>query len=534
MRGRAGRILLVAGLLALALSALQMRPAPLEPGVPVNASLPLVHYAALALLLLAFLFPASPLERTLAACAAVLAVALPTALLLPFGKFHDSDRNLVTSLAVIDGRGTEVYGGAYPGFWTFAGLLARATDADPWAFVRLFPLLVTLLYLALAVLLARGLARGGDGPEGAWTGAVVAGLLVLGPLVWIRNNLAPEALGFALGLLVLYAAARERGTASLIVFAVAALAVVVSHPLSPLLLLPGVLVLVLFPWRRGAAAPSAPARSAWSPQGAYLLGVFAFLYVAWLSFQGAKIVGRILIVVREALAADETTAVSQGSILPGTLTPVLVGLAAMGLLGLACAWLAWRGRRDRMVILSFAWVAAMVPALIAAAGGRFLTRPLLFLLVPFAILFAWGLARAEGRPRAALAAVLVVALCAGTWAGGYLESYDRTSATEVAAYAFAYARADPADVYQPKLTVHFDAEGRPFEGLPLAPTGTRAYDPARAAAAPVRIATEQSLAYAALQKLAPWPADVRALAEGAEADASLVYVNGDAAVFVQA
>lgn len=523
--------------LALAASVVLLAPAAYSPGTPVYRHMPFPYPVALAVAAGATFLARRPRLRLFAASVTALVVALPLVVLLPHGHLHDSNRNLLFGLETLAGRRTGMYHDAFPGYWSLVGLLQHLTGASPWLFLRGYTVGVTLAYALLAALAARGVLRDLGLPAERREPAIgvsVLFLLALGPFVWVRNNVAPETYGFALSFVLLYLAvesAKDFVVSGL--FVLVASALIVSHPLSPVLVAPG--LLAASGWRAATlrSAVRAGARAIAKP----LYAAVGILYVTWILYASPWIVPHTRGILAEAFDGEkEVTGLTR--VLPGSEGIVLLNAAFLAVLALAVLLAVFGARRGPVVRFVTLWFVFMGPILAITVGGKFFSRPLLFLLVPTSLLVAHGFTRLEhgdvarpgARPRlgaAATAVALVAVALVGVTRAGYVESVDRPTSDEIGAYAYAY-RASPL-VYRSSLGVHFDGDGtRLVAGDPLQ-GGGRAYDPARADCFPYRILTRHALAYGAMQGRNEWPlAPARAAEE--EGDVSILYANADALV----
>ncbi|MEA3202050.1 MAG: hypothetical protein QOE90_3478 [Thermoplasmata archaeon] len=522
--------LLAAGLALLGIACWSAGPLPFSPGLPVYAAMPVAYFASLAILVTATFVARRPSLRVAGTLASIVAATLPVCLLLPYGKFHDSPNNLLASIVTIHGGTTLLYQGGFPGFWILTGYLFDASGLDPWVFSRLFPLGVMVVYVGTFELLIAGLFRE-ESRDAGWGRAEAAGallLLVVGQLIWMRNNLAPETIGFALSMVLVYLLVRRRDSLwFLAMFAITALALIASHPLSPLLVLPGVLVaLVEYPrsQKKGIVA-----RLFQAPFENVLL-IFLILYLAWILYESGWIVGHAVGLVSEALTSErEVTGITR--VIPGS---EWVGIAkAVFFVGMA-AWLALpliKLRRDRFLRTSLLWIALMGPIFVAALGGRFFSRPLLFVLVPISLAAAWLVGRTLLRPSnlAWLSLGFALLVVVGTVSTGYVESYDRVTTSELQAYSYAYA--NERSVYTPALRLPFKADGSPLPHGDETVGPARGYNTTLATLYTIHIVTPQSLAYAALEQGTPWPVNATRIAE-AEPLSGVIYANHDSLVLL--
>jgi len=495
-----------------------------EPGVPLWFQMPPAYFAAYANALVAAFVATRPRTRVLAAMTAGFLTVIPVVLLLPYGHLHDTNRNLLIAIQTLAGTPSGMYRDAYPGFWTFVGFAHYLSGLAPWIFIRLYPLASVAAYAALGYLVLREAmrrTRSSSPVIGVATGISLIVLLAVAPLVWMRTNLAPESYGLAMGMLLVYLAMRRRdGTIFAVAFFAAAAALTVSHPLSPLLVLPA--LLAVLGMESGAIVGGV--KNALKAFPLQIGGTVLAMWIAWITYRSDWIFNHARGIVVDALEKDkEVTGVTR--LLEGTEWVLLANVTFLALLALALAPFvlrAWKSDLGRFAIL---WGVFMGPLLVGTAGGKFFSRPILVLFVPLAAVVGWSYAALDWRRTWKVAAIflLVLAGIAGSLRNGYVESYDRPTGAEVQAFEYIYAQDEVA--YRSSLGIHFTAANAPLDAKGLLQGGGRALAPDQAQFYSLRLVTAQAVTYAALEGAAP--STITGLVCD---DASVVFDNGGAIV----
>ena len=167
--------------------------------------------------------------------------------IFPFSIHHDSLCNLYSSSL---GKGGYA-GGLIAGFYALNDLLINTCNVKILFLARLYPTFSWLLYVLSLIFFYRSIAN--SLPQ---TGSEIAFLyymLILTPTIWLRLNAAPQTLGFLLSIYILALLARTIRRYSFIkvlFLSLSYLALSLSHPLTPLLLMPGIfsIVVLMYPW----------------------------------------------------------------------------------------------------------------------------------------------------------------------------------------------------------------------------------------------------------------------------------------------
>lgn len=506
------------------IAAVLATPAAYHPGTPLWREMPIAFHIAIATAVAAFALARSGDIRLICAVSGALIAVLPVVVLCPVGILHDSSRNLLIAEETLAGRPTGMYHDAYPGFWFLIGLLRHLGGGNAWDVLRWYPLWVTAIYSILLYLLGTEVfAAFGYDTEARKHGvaATILIALVIGSMIWMRNNLAPETFGFSIGIfltfLTLRAAIRWEWLA---LMGVAVVSLVVSHPLSPILIFPGMLAALAI---RSSTFREVAVRTL--NKSIWVLLPAAVLYLGWIMFQSSWIIDHARGIVVDALESEKHVS-GLNRFIPGTEQILFENLAFLLTLFIALAPLGLVALTTPLRKLVVPWGLFMAPILVGSVGGRFFSRPLLFLLVPLGLAIGASLTlRGKWISRVALT-FLVLAALLGALRTGYVESIDRPTASEIDAYTYAFTSSN--SVYRPALNLHYDLDGHRIpSGDPLL-GGGRAYNPARASEHDLRIVSAQTLAYSAWEK-GRAPSDV---AQDARFEAAgLVYSNGESFVF---
>ncbi|HMA36022.1 MAG TPA: hypothetical protein VKY74_16285 [Chloroflexia bacterium] len=406
---------------------------------PLLALSPL-FWVGLALGAVAFFLGRGP-QRAIAVGLLAWYLVATIAFIYPYAAMHDSVAN--TLLFPGAGGGEQAYSLSYG---VLAGLVTwfeQAAGLDAWTIARFFPVGLTLVYLpalALIVITWRGRIF-----SSALAGSLFAFFFfAFGDAFNLRINSSPQTLGFllfliALGLLPL----AERSVAVKLALLLTLAAMILAHPISPLLAAPGILAV---------AATGGLAGFVQLRQALWLVGSFLVGYVTWTMYRADWFLATAAKTVVDAFTSEKTvplttanpvSAIQDYILLNRIYLVVLLVVLVVGYFSI------WRSRPGRMVT---AWGIAFIPAFVVFLSYHdFFDRILLFLLVPAAVVFAEAGARlAQVGPRlrvpgAALAVALLILATSVRYF--WIGAVDHITQDEVDAAQYLAAQHRPLLVY---------------------------------------------------------------------------------------
>ena len=312
--------------------------------------------------------------------------------IFPYCIHHDSIGNLYLSAI---GKGGYA-GGIIAGFHALNGLLINLCNLKVLPLVKIYPTFSWILYVLSLYLLYESLAP--YLPTGASLEAFLFYVLVLSPTLWLRLNAAPQTIGmifsvFALALFVRALSAHKLVYWSL--FSITYLVLLLTHPLSPLFLIPALVVVQVLVCR------PINVLSFIKYSLKYVLPLL-LPYFALLTYK-AEYFYPYFYHVRLSFKFPSALRISYYRIpyitwmVPGV--PVkylflnLLYVTYLAILLLSSLIVAWR-RNFNFGLASLVWVGALlavVPIFLTPYFSKFLSRPLLFLSLPLGLIFSTAL-----------------------------------------------------------------------------------------------------------------------------------------------
>ncbi len=423
------------------LGALRLGRAPfLELGLPFWAGLACAHLVLLA--------ARSDAARYVASLVIAGYFWLTIPVIFPLGYMHDSARNVVASARSL------YPGGAFPGFTLFARGLIETSGVTPQAVDRFFPALAFLVYTSLLAGLCcrlRQLMRlqHDIGP------LVLYAMAVLGSAFNLRLNAAPQTLGYMLFLYVIVLLLKPDDPRGSFLSVLALIAMVISHPISPLLAVAGLYgILYLnrrFDWR--SVVPS-------------FVMLALVVYTAWVMYRAGWVLTSAIRILRGAAGQTKPIPIAGFHAVPRMATYLLIDhvLLAGALAVLLAALLLVLHACPRIALACLLWGALLTPVFALLYGSHdFLDRVLLFAILPAVIVFAVAYTpvlagtRLLASRRLALGAVLItLGLLSAATSYFYTADVDRVTAAEIAAQHYvARTTVQPADIGGFQLPLHF-------------------------------------------------------------------------------
>lgn len=347
-------------------------------------------------------FIGSPGQRVAAIVILACYFIATLAFIYPHAVMHDS---LANALQFPNSTGeNELYSNTYIGFGSAISWLEEVGDLGPWGIARFFPVGMGLLYLfSIGLILV------------SWRDRIFSSQLscalfaffffVFGNAFYLRINASPQSMGFlmfliALGLIPLASRSILLKVALLLALSV----MIISHPITPLLAVPGLIV---------AGAASGEWTSKQILRSLQLVGTFLIGYGAWLLYKADWILTRAVNVINDALNSGKQIPILSSAPLGEIADYVLlnriflVALMATLVVGYLILW------RSKPWYFVTAWGIVFSPAFVVFLSYRdFFDRIMLFLLVPCAIIFAEAGAKlARSLPRLPMLRVSAVTYC---------------------------------------------------------------------------------------------------------------------------
>jgi hypothetical protein len=386
-------------------------------------------------------FPGRGVQRPVAVALLACYFIATIAFIYPYAVMHDSIANVL--LFPSGERGEGLYSTSYSGLGSAVAWIEHLGNFDPWEIARFFPVGMGLLYLLSVGLLVY-----------SWRGRILSSatacslfsffFFAFGAAFYLRINAAPQTLGYlmfliAIGLLPLSSRSVLLKAALLLALA----AMIISHPITPLLATPGLAVV---------AASSNGISATQVKRAIGLVGTFLVGYATWLLYRADWILSRAIKVVFDAFETDKNlplvnsrsiSEIADFVLLYRIFLVLLIALLAIGYISL------WRTRSWYFVT---AWGVAFSPAFVIFLSYRdFFDRILLFLLVPCAIVFAEAGARlCRSFPRLkvpAAAVVTVTTMLSAAVSYFWIGAVDHVTRDEVDAARYLAALNRPLLVY---------------------------------------------------------------------------------------
>lgn len=369
--------------------------------------------------------------------------------MFPLGYMHDSARNVVAT------AGALYPGAAFPGFTLFIRALVEVTGVTPQAINRFFPALAFLVYVSLLTGLCyrlRQLTRlqHDIGP------LLLYSVAILGSAFNLRLNAAPQTLGYMLFLFVIVLLIKPGDPKGSFLSVLALIAMVISHPISPLLAVAG-LYGILYLTRRFDWRSIVP--------GFVVLALV--MYTTWVLYRANWVLTAAIRILEEATGQERPMPIAGFHAVPRLAVYLLIDhvLLAGALAALLAALLLVLRSQPRIARACLLWGAILAPAFALLYGAQdFLDRVLLFAIVPAVVVFAvaYTPVLAETRllapARVALTAVLMaLGLLSATTSYFYTANVDRVTGREITTQRFvAHTTVQPVDLggFQLPLPFH--------------------------------------------------------------------------------
>jgi hypothetical protein len=359
----------------------------------------------------------------------------------PYPIMHDSIVN--TLLFPQQASVQERYSTSYGGFGAVVAWLQHTGALSPWVIARFFPVGMTLLYLLAIGLIGLSWHKRILSSTRSWY-LFAFFIFVFANPFYLRINAAPQTIGFiaflvALGLVPLSARSIPVKVALLLALG----AMIVSHPITPLLALPGLIVIAL----STSDAPAGRIKRVYE-----LIGLFLVGYIAWTLYRADWLLTNAVQIVFNAAKDEKHIPIVNSPVIhviDNYLLMNRVFLVALLLVLAAGYFSLWRSRAWYLVT---GWGLSFAPAFGLFFSYRdFFDRILLFALVPCALVFAEAGERlCQRRPRLKVLAgalIMALALLSASVTYFWIGAVDRVTQTEIDAAQYLAALGRPLRVY---------------------------------------------------------------------------------------
>jgi hypothetical protein len=395
------------------------------------------------LLTVTVFFLGAPIQRLWAAMLAAFYFIATISFMYPYAVMHDSIIN-----AIVFPQGAMVinpYGQSYAVFGSLIAFVLRVSGSDPWAVARFFPVGMTIGYiLTLGLIILTWRDRLFSSTNSSLM--FIFFFFVFGDVFYLRINASPQTIGFllflvALGLIPI--ASYSIWLRGLLLLDLGV--IIVLHPTTPLLALPGLIVATFISTDMGKGSIQKTLGFA---------GTFAIAYAAWTMYQADWIFEQAVRIVLTAFQYEKRLPIVDSPVVPQIEAYVLMHrillIGVLILLILSYLYL-WRTKVWGFITI---WGCALIPAFLLFFSYRdFFDRVLLFALFPCAVMFAeaWERLRERFRtwkirvPVATLLASLVLLAASIAYFG--IGAVDRVTQSEVAALEFLDSMPGPIHVY---------------------------------------------------------------------------------------
>ncbi len=395
------------------------------------------------LILLAAFFLGGNLQRLCAVLLTAFYFIATISFMYPYAVMHDS---LINTIVFPQGAAlVNPYGQSYAVFGSLIAFMLQASGSDPFTFARFFPVGMTFGYLlALGLIITTWRDRLFSSTRVSLMFLLF--FFVFGDVFYIRINASPQTIGFLLFLValgILPVANRSIWLKALLLLTLAV--IIVLHPTTPLLALPGLMVAAFLTTDMGRGSVQKTLAFA----GTFLIG-----YVAWTMYQANWIFGQAVRVVLLAFQEEKRIPIVDSPVLPEMETYVvlhrilLIGLLLVLLVSYLSLW------RTRIWSFITIWGFALIPAFLLLFSYRdFFDRVLLFALFPCAITFAEAWERFRERfpswkiRAPALGLLTGLVLISASVAYFSIGAVDRVTQGEVAALEYLRGMPGPIKVY---------------------------------------------------------------------------------------
>lgn len=262
-------------------------------------NLPFTYWLSLILVLTAAFFVQRPLSRAICLISILVITTYTLALIEPFGRLHDSAWNVLFSAQVYSAGSLQAiehpYAFSFPGSFMFFGALLSVTGLPTFVFLRLFIIIWSSVIFLGVFVLVRKIGRtvlNVHSTHFEYFATLFA--ITFGSHFFVRLNPAPEAVSYVVSIFALFLAL-SRGSKAVGLLILCIMVIVISHPLTPLLFLPSLLVFSL--WRLDGGFPSLAVR-----RGVLVISLF----VGWLVFRSNWIIQEALKVMVASVRYEVT------------------------------------------------------------------------------------------------------------------------------------------------------------------------------------------------------------------------------------
>jgi len=379
-------------------------------------------------------------------CAVVLAAChfiATLSFMYPSAIMHDSVINTIVfpqGAAVVN-----PYGQSYAVFGSLIAFLMLISGADAWTIARYFPVGMTVGYLlTLGFIITTWRERLFSSSRSALM--FIFFFFVFGDVFYLRINASPQSLGFLLFLValgILPIANRSMWLRGLLLLDLAV--IIVLHPTTPLMALPGLMVAAFVTTDMGKGS----IRKTFAFAGTFLTG-----YAAWTMYRADWIFSQAVNVVLRAFQEEKRLPIVDSPVVPQIEAYVALHriLLILLLIVLFLSYLSlWRTKVWAFITI---WGFSLIPAFLLLFSYRdFFDRVLLFALFPCAITFAEAWERFRERfgswkmrvPVGLLLVCLVLLSASVAYFG--IGAVDRVTQGEIAALEYLGEMPGPLRVY---------------------------------------------------------------------------------------
>jgi len=381
----------------------------LNPYSPPLISIGFTFWIGYVVALLTTFLASAPILRYLATLISSFYTINTLSVIFPYCIHHDSIGNLYLSAI---GKGGYA-GGSIAGFYAFNGLLINLCNLKVLMMARIYPTFSWALYILSLYFLYESLAP--YLPREASLEAFLFYVLVLSPTFWFRLNAAPQTIGmvlsiFALALFVKALSAHNLALWSL--FSITYLALMLTHPLTPLFLVPALVAVQVL------VHESINVLNFIKYSLKYVFPLF-LPYLALLIYK-AEYFYPYFYHLKPPLKFPSTLGISCYKMpyvtwmAPGAPSKYLflnlLYIAYLALTLFLSLIVAWR-RSPNFGLTSLIWLGALLAVLLIFLTpffSKFLSRPLLFLSLPLGLIFSVALGPIFGVNRLNFIKILLI------------------------------------------------------------------------------------------------------------------------------
>jgi hypothetical protein len=345
---------------------------------------------------------------------------------------HDSLNNVTNLASVAEVSGP--YGQSYAGFPVLIAWLKTVSGLEAEEIARLFPLGMLLLYWLVLGMMAV-----------LWRKIILTStfsvflfvffVLVFGDSFYLRINASPQTLAYLLHLVALALMPLSNRSILIKIFLLVTFAVIImTHPVTPLLALPGLITLGIFSgqfeWRKLMLALQSAL-------------VFMVAYLTWTLYQAGWVLSNAVKFLFAALDTEKIIPIvgytykSNPELEAYLFWHRILLIAALAVLAV-CYLLLFRSRTWKFTSL---WGLAFLPAFVVFySASEFFDRILLFAIIPCAVVFAEGITKIHYRwtkIRWAIVSLLIaLSLLSGLVSYFSIGAVDRITTDEIEAVKY--------------------------------------------------------------------------------------------------